>query len=416
MTRNHLSSWIDRFSHEGTLWFAKRLSGNDTLANGSHQAGPYVPREIIFQAFPALERKDLLNPDVHFDLLIDSHDKRGTIRAIWYNNKFIREPKSGETGTRNETRLTNFGGRESPLLDPDNTGALAVFVFVLTGGSTRNCHVWVCRNEEEVEFLEGCMGPVEPKRPAVWRPGVGPSSAPALSRRVGRSSCRLSPELIPAGWTKTFPSGEELIQKTRELLRGDRLPMDARLLARRECEYELFQSVEEAYYLPRIQLGFQSIEAFTTLAQTILQSRKSRAGRSLEYHIRDIFIEEQLVQDVSFSHLPKRIDGGKKPDFIFPSESAYLDNSFPSERLRLLAVKTTCKDRWRQVLSEADRIQVKHLLTLQEGVSENQFLEMSQAQVKLVVPEALHPSYPKAVRPKLLKLEKFVAEVRQLAG
>jgi hypothetical protein len=30
----------------------------------------------------------------------------------------------------------------------------------------------------------------------------------------------------------------------------------------------------------------------------------------------------------------------------------------------MLGVKTTCSDRWRQVLAEADRIQLKHLLTL----------------------------------------------------
>ena len=35
-------------------------------------------------------------------------------------------------------------------------------------------------------------------------------------------------------------------------------------------------------------------------------------------------------------------------------------------------VKSTCKDRWRQVLSEADRIPNKHLFTLEAAISENQ--------------------------------------------
>jgi hypothetical protein len=56
----------------------------------------------------------------------------------------------------------------------------------------------------------------------------------------------------------------------------------------------------------------------------------------------------------------------------------------------MLAAKTTCKDRWRQILNEADRIPAKHLLTLQEGVSEGQFREMNDAGVRLVVPRALH--------------------------
>ncbi len=78
----------------------------------------------------------------------------------------------------------------------------------------------------------------------------------------------------------------------------------------------------------------------------------------------------------------------------------------------MLAAKTTCKDRWRQILNEADRIQVKHLLTLQEGVSENQFKEMTEAGVKLVVPRALHDSYPKDIRQNLLSLKEFINNVR----
>lgn len=42
----------------------------------------------------------------------------------------------------------------------------------------------------------------------------------------------------------------------------------------------------------------------------------------------------------------------------------------------MLGVKSTCKDRWRQVLSEAKRIDNKHLATLEPGISENQTAEM----------------------------------------
>ena len=59
----------------------------------------------------------------------------------------------------------------------------------------------------------------------------------------------------------------------------------------------------------------------------------------------------------------------------------------------MLVVKTTCKDRWRQILNEADRIPVKHLFTLQEGVSVNQFQEMCESNVRLVVPKPLINKY-----------------------
>ena len=42
----------------------------------------------------------------------------------------------------------------------------------------------------------------------------------------------------------------------------------------------------------------------------------------------------------------------------------------------MLAVKTTAKDRWRQVLVEAERVETKHLLTLQEGISEIQYAQI----------------------------------------
>jgi len=82
--------------------------------------------------------------------------------------------------------------------------------------------------------------------------------------------------------------------------------------------------------------------------------------------------------------------------------------------MRLLAVKTTMKDRWRQVLNEAERIPVKHLLTLQEGVSLTQFREMTETGVKLVVPKPIIESYHENIRPHLMTLDAFIGEVRGL--
>lgn len=56
----------------------------------------------------------------------------------------------------------------------------------------------------------------------------------------------------------------------------------------------------------------------------------------------------------------------------------------------------------------------KHLVTLQQGVSENQFKEMRGAGVILVVPQKLHRSYPDSVQPELLSLEQFIRETKLL--
>jgi hypothetical protein len=68
------------------------------------------------------------------------------------------------------------------------------------------------------------------------------------------------------------------------------------------------------------------------------------------------------------------------------------------------------------VLNEADRIPRKHLLTLQEGVSESQFREMEEAKVQLVVPSGLVGKYPASVQGKLVTVAGFLGQVRGLGG
>lgn len=415
-----LNTWIETWAVENTVWFAKRLSGNDTLANGSHQAGPYIPKEFLFPIFPQIHTIERKNPDTNFDLYVDSHPDHKQVRLVYYNNKFFRTPeeiKAKKKG-RNEARITNLGGGESALLNPDSTGALTAFVFALDGeGHAKECHVWVCDNQLEEELLESDIGPVEPGTYAVWHPTGAPLGTTSYLTLVAPSrpvSCRLLASAIPAAWLTKFPTGEEIVAKVRQLRPDASLAVDKRLLRRRDCEFEVFKSIEEAFYSPRITGGFTKLDEFLSLAQTILQSRKSRSGKSLEFHVRDIFKEERLMPETHFTHQPVT-EGNKRPDFIFPSVKAYKDPSFPKEKLRMLATKTTLKDRWRQITSEADRIETKHLLTLQEGVSQNQFDEMCKAKVKLVVPEGLKDSYPEAVQPHLISLESFIADVRLLS-
>jgi len=399
-----LTDWMDENTGPHIVWYVKRLSGNDTLANGSHQAGPYIPKEFLFEIFPSLNRPDGENPDKRFEVRIDSHGDVRNVRAIWYNNKL-------RGGTRNEARVTNFGGAESALLDPESTGSLAVFAFHRdVNGEATDCHVWVCDHEVEEDLIEDRIGPVEPGKFTIWKMD---ERQPGSLIPPPRTSCWMTRKEIPPEWLVKFPTGEEIIRKAVEM-RGDHgLAVDQRLMKRRDCEYEIFRSLEQEVELPVIRAGFDNIEDFVARAQTILQRRKSRSGRSLELQTRAIFLEENLREGIDFQHQPES-DAGKKPDFLFPSEAAYKDPSFPVNRLRMLAAKTTCKDRWRQVLNEASRIENKHLLTLQEGISENQFREMTDERVTLVVPKPLVGCYPESVRPYLQTLESFIGDIRLL--
>jgi len=75
-------------------------------------------------------------------------------------------------------------------------------------------------------------------------------------------------------------------------------------------------------------------------------------------------------------------------------------------------VKSTCKDRWRQVLSEAGRIGDKHLLTLEAAISVNQTNEMQVQSLRLVLPQSLHATYTHSQQAWLLCVRDFLGIVK----
>jgi hypothetical protein len=101
-----------------------------------------------------------------------------------------------------------------------------------------------------------------------------------------------------------------------------------------------------------------------------------------------------------------------KPDFLFPGVNEYANLAYPADRLTMLGSKSTSKDRWRQVLSEADRILPKHLVTLEPGISQNQTDEMQARHLQLVIPARLHETYQPAQRDWLMTMRGFVELVR----
>jgi hypothetical protein len=399
LNKPEVHEWITDVSGPQWYWYAKYLSGNDTQLTGSHGAGPYIPKPVVFALFPSVANSRDLNPRQSFDVSIDSHGDSTICRAIWYNNRVVA------AGTRNEARLTGWGGRSSPLLDPESTGSLCVFAFLRVGeGDATACRVWLARSLEEEEALSSRLGGVDP--------GIGVFLDPREADLgfFGQDldqPCRIPSEQIPPEWLDRFPSPSDIHSLSVANLPSARHKSpDDRLLVRRACEFELFRSVEEATVLPRIVRGFQSVDLFIDYANAITNRRKARSGASLELQLRTIFDEESIL----YSH-GEVSEHGKRPDFLFPSADAYRDPAFPVDRLRMLGVKTTVKDRWRQVIDEAERLPTKHLLTLQEGVSQSQFDQMRLAGIRLVVPQRLHSCFPKTVQPHLMALSRFVADV-----
>lgn len=192
-----------------------------------------------------------------------------------------------------------------------------------------------------------------------------------------------------------FPTTRELSGLALQTLGSDVDPVaapDASLMALIEREEILFKQLERhivSEHLEEHAAGWSSdVDAFISFSLSVQNRRKSRAGHALENHLEWLFCRNGLQFERG-----ARTENRAKPDFLFPGGAAYQDSNFPSSNLHMLGVKTSCKDRWRQVLNEAQRISPKHLLTLQPGISENQLIEMRDADIRLVVPSPLQKFY-----------------------
>jgi hypothetical protein len=167
--------------------------------------------------------------------------------------------------------------------------------------------------------------------------------------------------------------------------------------------------VERRLCEPEISRVFKSVEDFIETAATIMNRRKSRAGRSLENHVGHVLRAAGIPHDVR-----PQIEG--RPDIVIPGKHEYDDPRYPEEKLFIVGVKTTCKDRWGQVTKEARRVRHKHILTTQRGIAAGQLNEMHAANVSLVVPKSIQADYPKESDIEMLTIQGFIDTVRDRLG
>ena len=183
---------------------------------------------------------------------------------------------------------------------------------------------------------------------------------------------------------------------------------DAALLAWMEREELMFRRLERRIVAERIGNGFLSagdadVDGFLGFSLSVQNRRKARAGQALENHLEALFTANN-IRYVRGAETENR----NKPDFLFPGQVEYRDCTFDPARLTMLGAKSTLKDRWRQVLSEAARIPEKHLLTLAPGISENQTDEMRAKNLQLVIPQRLHATFRQAQQDWLMNVAEFV--------
>lgn len=210
-----------------------------------------------------------------------------------------------------------------------------------------------------------------------------------------------------------FPSTKEFSAYARDTLRD----VDARdnpdevLVSWLDREEVLFRTLEKHLIQKRLDQGFADVDAFISYSLSVQNRRKSRVGQSLENHFEMLLKGRNIRYDRT-----KVTENRSKPDFIFPGIKEYHDEKFAASLLTMLGAKSTCKDRWRQVLAEADRIEHKHLLTLEAAISVHQTDEMASKNLQLVVPKSIHKTYTVQQQNWLMDVNAFIDLLGQKQG
>lgn len=372
----------------GEIAFCKFISANDAGKTGAHQEGFYIPKNSYSLAFdtPGVkgENKD------HFVKIKWQSDFETTSRFIYYG-----------TGTRNEYRLTRFG-KGFPFLTENNVGDLVILIRI----ASDYFEGFVLQSDEEIEDFFASIGITSQETNQLIPKKI------TITAEEKLMSCFTN---YLKSLTVDFPTTFDLANNSRNCYIKSHQITDAiikknpdkELLNWVFSEYQLFKIIENDRYNDIIKTPFPNVEDLVACANTILNRRKSRAGKSLEHHLSEVF----RVCNLAFESQGKT-EENKQPDFIFPNIESYKSTQFDDSKLIFLASKTTCKDRWRQILNEADRIKEKHLFTLQQGISSNQLKEMYNYGVRLVVPAPYITSFPIDYREYILSLENFISMVK----
>ena len=382
-----LNSAIQSVQKSKAAW-CRFITGNDTGTTGSHQAGFYIPKcasELLFDK-PGVKgenKEKFVQIKWQDDFTTDS-------RMIYYGK-----------ATRNEYRVTRFG-RNFPFLQDDNVGDL----LILAKFTEEDYAGYVLSSDEDIDEFFATF-----------------NLAPGETNQLIDVAGIVKPDVKIAKLLQEFASRFNSFPDTRQMALGARdcfneafrVDVDALkshpddiLLRWVDTEYDLFKCMEEKVYADVISKPFQSLDDFVKMANEVLNRRKSRAGKSLEHHLACIFSHNELVFEEQAI-----TEDNKKPDFLFPNAECYHNLLFPADDLVVLGAKTTCKDRWRQVLTEADRVDVKYLFTLQQGISKNQLREMHDSHLTLVVPHQYISSFPQDYQSEISDLSGFIRMFRE---
>ena len=367
--------------------FCRFITANDTHASGSHQAGFLMP----IAAYPLIFNQEK----------VKGENKDQWVNIRWQNDRVTNNRMIYYGKAKNELRITRFG-KSFPFFEEDYVGDL----LIIAKQTDIDYEGYVLSTEDDIETFMSYFN----------------LSTEQANQMIDVSQKLSEDERLQAAIDEAikdiqdFPQTSEMGQMAQGIynklhnIKGKEIckSPDKILLNWYDTELSMFRSLEEKVYHSVYSRPFADCQALIDFSNKILNRRKSRAGKSLEHHLSAIFTANELIFEEQAV-----TENNKKPDFLFPNSICYHNFEFPAEDLTVLGAKTTCKDRWRQVINEADRVDEKFLFTLQQGISKNQLKEMADERVRLVVPQTHVDSYPEEYRDSLSTLSSFINIVKE---
>lgn len=371
---------------KSTAAYCHFITPNDAGATGAHQAGFTIPATVYSMFFDSKGQKGEIKK--HPIKVRWQGDFTTDSMAIYYGQK-----------SRNEYRMTRFG-RGFPFLKEDKVGGL----LVVARHSKDDYDAFVFETEDDIDsFMSVFNMTFEDNNKFIDVNGErhdDKSFDQAIAEFVRGCTSFPDTKVMSAFARDAYADAFGSVDVVKE-------PDDI-LLKWIDAEYHLFLSIERKLNADILKRPFASITDFVARANSILNVRKARAGKSLEHHLAAVFsanrlsFEEQVVTE-----------NKKKPDFVFPNGKCYHHFKFPSDKLTILGAKTTCRDRWNQVAYEAERADFKYLFTTQPGMSSDNLKGLEKLKVGVVAPQRNIESFPKPFQGKIWTLAKFVAMVKE---
>lgn len=344
-------------------------------------------------------------PPYAWEMFFDTRggdEKKCVERKICWQKDKTFDNKIYYYSSKKEYRIANFGRQSFEFLQDKYIGSL----LIVAKREDNSYNAYVLEDQKDIDdFLDYYR--LDNTNPTQCVKGLYNSNISKEKLSKIRNVIELYTEFPPTSEICTI--AQNLIIGIEKLNnRGIINNCDRLVKTWYDVDFLIFEGIEEKVYRPYIIEPIGELNRLLRLSKVITNRRKSRAGLSLENHLSRIFDACNFTYE---KHAETELR--KKPDFLFPNGECYHNPSFNPNKLLMLAAKTTCKDRWRQVLNEADKIPNKYLFTLQPGVSNNQLKEMKSCGLTLVVPQKNLKLFDYSETNNVIDLATFVSYIKE---